>query len=417
MRDMGRPGPPHIALCGAAEDHAELSATEHTLGLALQLSDTLAGDPEFLAELGEGRGVAVAEAVAPHQDVPVTLGEPLDSLLEGAYLHLPDDRARHLRGTLVLDQLSEFGSVAVGGEGLVEAGGVGHCALDVEHFADGPLQASSDLLIGGLTAQLGGELVVGAGHLPDLIPHVHGDANSTTLVRHSTLHGLTDPPRSIRGEPPATIRIELLDGPHKADVTLLDKVLERQPHPTIPLGNTDHEPEILLDELLARPVVTGLGPLAEVDLLPVRQEIPLVDAREIPGDEIWGLRRPLVAPPAGYPNGVHQTPPYSCINRLRPQNPARRPHSRAPRTHKNAPRGRRPSLLEVVWVRECRLFLGSCQTSSILISERLSRPLRLWVSAWWFSRSATSGRRKRLRNGQCFREYSIWRWTKLQRFG
>src|SRR5918997_5692993 len=110
---MGRLGPPHIELGRSAEDHTELSATEHTLGLALQLADTLAGDPEFLAELGEGRGVAIAEAVAPYQDVPVTLGELLDGLLEGSYLHLPDDRACHLRGTLVLDQLSELGAVAV----------------------------------------------------------------------------------------------------------------------------------------------------------------------------------------------------------------------------------------------------------------------------------------------------------------
>src|SRR5918995_2913361 len=375
MRDMGRPGPPHIALCGAAEDHAELSATEHTLGLALQLSDTLAGDPEFLAELGEGRGVAVAEAVAPHQDVPVTLGEPLDSLLEGAYLHLPDDRARHLRGTLVLYQLSEFGAVAVGGEGLVEAGGVRHGALDVEHLADGPLQASGDLFVCGLAAQLGGELVVSTGHLPDLIPHMHGDADGTALVRHRALHGLPYPPRGVRGEPPAPVRVELLYGPHQADVALLDQVLEWQSHPTIPLGNADHEPEVLLDELLARPVVAGLGPLAEIYLLPVRQQIPLVDTREVPGDEIRGLSRPLAPPPVGYPDGVQQKPPCSHINRLRPQNPALRSHFRTSRTQRKVPGGHRPSLLEVVWMRKCRLFLGSCQTSSIHISERLSRPL------------------------------------------
>src|ERR687897_3820628 len=107
---MGRPGPPHIELGCSAEDHAELSATEHTLCLALQLADTLAGDPEFLAELGKGRGVAIAEAVAPHQDVPVTLGELLDCLSQGAYFHLPDDRARNLGGALVLDQLSEHGA-------------------------------------------------------------------------------------------------------------------------------------------------------------------------------------------------------------------------------------------------------------------------------------------------------------------
>src|ERR687897_35556 len=377
MRICGRLEPPaNRALRCAAEDHTELSATEHTLGFALQLANALAGDSEFLAELGEGRGVAVAEAVAPHQDMPVTLGEPLDSLLEGTYLHLPDDRACHLRGTLVLDQLSEFGAVAVRGEGLVEAGGVRHGALDVEHLADGPLQASGDLFVCGLAAQLGGELVVSTGHLPDLIPHMHGNADGTALVRHRALHGLPYPPRGVRGEPPAAVGAELLYGPHQADVALLDQILERQPHPTIPLGNTDHQPEVLLDELLTRPIVTGLGPLAEVDLLPVRKEIPLVDAREVPGDEVRGLRRPLVTPPVGYPNSVHQMPPRSYIIRLlRPQNPALLPHVRTPRTHRNAPRGRHPSLLEIVWVRECRLFLGSCQTSSLHISERLSRSL------------------------------------------
>src|SRR5829696_7786811 len=103
---VGGLGRPQIALRGAAEEHSELSATEHALGLALQLADALAGDPELLAQLGEGRGVAVAEAVTPDQDVPVTLGEPLDGLLQGAYLYLPDDRARHLGGALVLDQLA-----------------------------------------------------------------------------------------------------------------------------------------------------------------------------------------------------------------------------------------------------------------------------------------------------------------------
>src|SRR5687767_14994318 len=289
--------PPQFDLCRSAEDHTELSATEHTLCLALQLADTLAGDPEFLAELGEGRGVAVAEAVAPHQDVPVTLGELLDGLPQGAYFHLPDDRARNLGSALVLDQLSQLGAVAVGREGLVEACGVGHRALDVEHFADGPLQAFRDLLIGGLAAQLGGELVVRAGHLPDLIPHVNRNPDGAALVRHSPLHSLTNPPRGVRGEPPAAVGIELLHGPHQADVALLDQVLERKPHPAIPLGNADHQPEVLLDELLARPIVAGLGPLAEVDLLPVRQEITLVDAREVPWDEIRGLSRPLVAPP------------------------------------------------------------------------------------------------------------------------
>src|ERR687890_608048 len=98
MRELGRHGPPQFALRRAAEDHAELTATEHTLGLALQLA------------------VAVAETVAAHQDMPVALGELLDSLSQGAYLHFPDDRARDLGGALVLDELPELRAVAVRGE-------------------------------------------------------------------------------------------------------------------------------------------------------------------------------------------------------------------------------------------------------------------------------------------------------------
>src|ERR671910_2198858 len=270
--------------------------------------------------------------------MPVALGELLDGLPQGAYLHLTDDRARDLGGALVLDELSELGAVAVGGEGLVEAGGVGHRALDVEYLADRPLQAFRDLLIGWLAAQLGGELVVGAGHLPDLIPHVHGDADGAALVCHSSLYCLADPPRGVGGEPPATVGVELLHGPHKADVALLDQILEREPHPTIPLGNADHKPEVLFDELLARPVITGLRPLAEVDLLLVRQEVPLVDAREVPGDEIRGLRRPLSPPPVDCLHGFHQAPPCSVLNRLRPQNPALRPHFRTLGIHRSTAR-------------------------------------------------------------------------------
>ncbi len=55
MRALGR---------GTAEDHAELSATAHTLGLALQLADALSGYPDLVAELDQGRGFVVAEAIA-----------------------------------------------------------------------------------------------------------------------------------------------------------------------------------------------------------------------------------------------------------------------------------------------------------------------------------------------------------------
>src|SRR5918994_2047893 len=97
-------------------------------------------------------------------------------------------------------------------------------------------EAFRDLLVCGLTLHLGGELVVGAGHLPDLIPHVHRHPYGATLVGHCTLHRLPNPPGGVRGEPPSTAGIELLDGLHETYVALLDEVLEGQPHPAVLLG-------------------------------------------------------------------------------------------------------------------------------------------------------------------------------------
>jgi hypothetical protein len=47
----------------------------------LELPDSLPRDRELLAQLGEGGELSLVETVAPDEDVPMTLGEPLDSLL------------------------------------------------------------------------------------------------------------------------------------------------------------------------------------------------------------------------------------------------------------------------------------------------------------------------------------------------
>ena len=51
------------------------------LGLSLELPDALSRNLELSAKLGEGGGTPVAETVPAYQNVPMALGEPLDSLL------------------------------------------------------------------------------------------------------------------------------------------------------------------------------------------------------------------------------------------------------------------------------------------------------------------------------------------------
>jgi hypothetical protein len=118
---------------------------------------------------------------------------------------------------------------------------------------------------------------------------VHGHSYGAALVGNGTLHRLPHPPGGIRGESPAAVGIELLDGLHQADVALLDQILERQSHPTVLLGYAHDEPQVLLDESLPGTLVSGLGPLGEVYLLGVREQLALVDVCEVAGDQIRGL--------------------------------------------------------------------------------------------------------------------------------
>src|SRR5918995_1321299 len=281
-------------LCnGVAQDAAVLSAFQDTFGLPLELSDPFARDIELFAEFGEGGRLAVVEAVAPYEHVARPIGETFDRLLQMLRLHLTHHGIRRIRDLIVLDEVTQLRSGFLAGHRLIEARRVRHGAHRKAHLVGVPVQSPGDLFLGGLAFDLQGQLAHGAADLPDLLRHMHGDADGTALVCHRALHSLPYPPRGVRREPEAPIRVELLYGLHQADVALLDQVLEWQPVAPVLFGNASPQPEVLLDEPLPAPPVAGLGPHAEIYLLPVRQEIALPDVREILGEELGGLRFPL----------------------------------------------------------------------------------------------------------------------------
>src|SRR5918993_2854494 len=216
----------------------------------------------------------------------MALRQLLDGICEPVHLHLPDDRARNLGGALVLYELADLRGVGVRAKRLVEARGVPQRALQVANALYRPAEPPGHVLVCGLALHLGGELVVGAGHLTKLVSPVHGYPYGAALVGNGTLHRLPDPPGGISGESPAAVGIELLDGLHQTYVALLDQVFERQPHPTVLLGYAHDEPQVLLDESLPGTLVSGLGPLGEVYLLGVREQLALVDVGEVAWDEI-----------------------------------------------------------------------------------------------------------------------------------
>jgi len=123
---------------------------------------------------------------------------------------------------------------------------------DLEHFPhllEGELHLVSDLLGGGLAAELLHEVAGRADQLVDRLDHVHGDADRARLVRNRTGDGLADPPGGVGGKLVAPLVLELVDGLHEADVALLDEVQELEPPVRVFLGDAHDETQVGLDEL------------------------------------------------------------------------------------------------------------------------------------------------------------------------
>jgi hypothetical protein len=155
---------------------------------------------------------------------------------------------------------------------LVEAGGVGYSALHLLDPFDAPAEPLGNLFVGGLALESDRELVVGPGHLPYLLAHVHGHPYGTSLVGDGSLHRLADPPGGVGGEAEALLGVELVRRSHEPYVALLDEVPEGQSLSAVLLCDRDDEPEVLLDELGPRCLVAPPCLPAEIYLLLVCKE-------------------------------------------------------------------------------------------------------------------------------------------------
>src|SRR5215217_4713369 len=228
--------------------------------------------------------------------MPVSLRKPIYGFPKLRGLHLAHDRSRRVRTALVLDDLPKLRRTFIRGERLVEAcGSTRHGVLDFPDALHAPSQPLGHRLIRRGPRQLDRKLVVGASHLADLLAHVDGNPDGPPLVGNGPLYSLTYPPRSVGGEAEAAVRVELLDGPHEADIALLDQILEGQAVTTRFLGYRDNKLQVHLDESLAGSLVTHLGPLGEVYLFLVVQQLAHVDSSEVTRNQLGSLSHSILA--------------------------------------------------------------------------------------------------------------------------
>src|SRR5215212_8308322 len=211
-------------------------------------------------------------------------------------LLLAHDLTRRVRTTLVLDDLPKLRRTFIRGERLVEAcGSVRHGVLDLPDAFHAPTEPLGHHLIRRGQLHLSRKIVVGAGHLAHLVGHVHGNPYCPPRVSNRPLYRLMYPPRSIGGEAEAPVGVELLNRLHKTDVAFLDQILEGQAVTTRLLGYRDNQPLVLLDESIAGSFVTLLGPLGEVYLLLVGQELVLVDSGKVARNQLRSLYHSVLA--------------------------------------------------------------------------------------------------------------------------
>src|SRR5829696_5517952 len=222
--------------------------------------------------------------------MPVSFRQPVYGFPNFRALHLAHDRSGRVRATLVLDDFPKLRGTSIRGERLVEAGGnVRNGVLDLPDVLHAPSEPLGHLLITRGSFQLGRKLVVGASHLAHLLTYVGENPDGPPLVSNRPLYVLTYPPRSIGGEPKAPVGVELANSLHKTYIALLDQILEGQTTPTRLLGYRDNKPQVLLDESVAGSFVTLLGPLGEVYLLLVRQELAPADSSEVTRNQLRSL--------------------------------------------------------------------------------------------------------------------------------
>src|SRR6059058_5968298 len=157
-----------------------------------------------------------AEAIAKLEDPALPVGEVLEGLAQrllGEDLRGP--LVRRLRA-LVGDELAELRLLLVA-DRLLERDRRLRGALDrVDLLRIDPGDVG-DLLRGGLAAELGDELALGAPDLVELLDDVDRDADGARLVGQRPRDRLADPPRRVGRELEALAVVELLGRPHEPD--------------------------------------------------------------------------------------------------------------------------------------------------------------------------------------------------------
>ena len=136
----------------------------------------------------------------------------------------------------------------------------------------GQLHELGDLLLGGLAAELDGELALGVRDLARPRHDVDGQADGAARVGEAAADRLADPERPVGRELEALAPVELLDRADQAEHALLDQVAEGQALALVLARDRDHQAQVGVDHALLGGEIAPLDALGELDLLLGREQ-------------------------------------------------------------------------------------------------------------------------------------------------
>ena len=121
-------------------------------------------------------------------------------------------------------------------------------------------------------------------------PDVHRHAHCPGLGHECQLDRLTYPPFRIRGEAVTALGIEFLQRPQQPDVAFLDEIQQRQAPVAIGAGDHDNEPELMLDELPPRVVVSVASAARQTIFLAAREALAVCDLAQVAAHDVVATR-------------------------------------------------------------------------------------------------------------------------------
>src|SRR5438093_1247821 len=273
------PGSVHRSIERPPQALGQVAPAQLLLGLALDLPDALAGEPQLLADLLQRARLLAVEAKA-HLDHALLLlvqlleHGPPDLLLEGALHQLQ----LHRGDGLLLERVPQLERPVLphrAREREVVAGDL----QQLLHLLQAERGLLGDLLVRGRPVQLARELLPRVADLGDLAGELLGKAEHARVLRKGVEDRLPHPPYRVGDELHVALGVEPLARLDEAERALVDQVEEGEAQPAVPLGVGDDEAEVGLHEALQGLVVAALDAAAELLFLVAAQRL---EARDLP---------------------------------------------------------------------------------------------------------------------------------------